>query len=134
MKKEEVGRTRNLVLEEWKRDPLRTIQEFADALGLSYGTVSGHLSALQREGKIKRPKLLRTYNHNKPGKASRDWNVSSKRVETFAAPKRKTKRTAKQIREQELIDRVVANAQKNGTAWTGGTIVKLSNLSGCKVG
>lgn len=132
MKKEEVGRTRNLVLEEWERNPLRTIQEFADALGLSYGCVSGHLSALQREGRIKRPKLVRSYKGNKPGDASRDW-IAGKPAAQYR-PKRKKKRTAKELKEQELIDNVVANAQKNGTAWTGGKIVKMTNLSGCKVG
>jgi predicted ArsR family transcriptional regulator len=128
---------RERVLAAWKADPYRTVFEFAKELGISAGSVSGHLIALDKAGLIKRKKLVRKYNHGmSPGAESRAWAVASKKATRPYVNHNGKKSASKIATEEERIEDVIKKALANGTAWTGGApvVMRKDIIGGCKVG
>lgn len=114
---------RHRVLKEYQRDPYQTVGEIAKRLGISFSLAAVYLGELEKDGLIKRKKLVRHYAQGERCHAGKAGNHKKSKKE----------------REQMLIDRVVAKAEKRGDTfsavgkWNNGSIASAS-LSGCKVG
>ena len=128
--------SRARVLEVFQADPYQSLAEMAVKLNLSAASVSLHLGTLERDGLIKRPRLVRDTSRQAsvPRDASQRWASISKkgaieRGEGAMRPRRARDADALQAR----IDRIVAEAEKGGTCFRA-DYIKLERLGGCKCG
>lgn len=122
------------VLEAFRKAPLSSVRELAQAVGTSAASVSLHLCALEQDGLIVRPKLVRTWNTaSAPSEGSKQWNTTKQgaiqRGEGAMKPRKAKGADALQAR----IDEVVKNAEKEGSCFRA-DYLKLVKLGGCKCG
>lgn len=144
------------VLEAFREDPLASVRELAQILGMSASNVSSHLSNLQSDGLIVRPKLVRTWKTATPPKYDSQRNFglterilprgrgnlsnSAKRSEDGRKGKGADAFTPKEAKwwtqAQARIEQVVQEAEAKGkSTMKGFEYIRIDEpVGGCKCG